>query len=208
MKKIYSIIAILYIVYLFIFNKEIVNYLHEVNILFFSNYIISLFPFILAINLLLKSDVLISIYSFIKKKKIDFLFEIIIIILIILIGVPGNLNLLNYLEKTKMISSRRKSTLLNSFGGISFPFLYFVILNKQNYKLFLLILLVFIETMNYLLYRNKEANEQINYLPYCVNVVKHTGFSLYVVLGVTLITLYVLLLLSVTVVTSLSISTR
>ena len=181
MKKCLYLFIFIYLIYLFRHNKEIIKYLTEVNTIFFTKYIVSLFPFILTTNLILSNGLLIDFHRFFTKQKLIFIYDLFIIIIIILIGIPGNINLLNYLEKTNIISNKRKNLLLNSFGGISFPFLYFVILNQSQNKVKILVVLLIIEFLFYLLNKEKEKYKEVTYASYQINIVSKTGYSLYVV---------------------------
>ena len=181
MKKCLYLFIFIYLIYLFRHNKEIIKYLSEVNTIFFTKYIVSLFPFILTTNLILSNGLLIDFHRFFTKQKLIFIYDLFIIIIIILIGIPGNINLLNYLEKTNIISNKRKNLLLNSFGGISFPFLYFIILNQSQNKVKILVVLLIIEFLFYLLNKEKEKYKEVTYTSYQINIVSKTGYSLYVV---------------------------
>lgn len=193
MKKIYPLFLLLFLFYIFIFNKEITSHLSNVLNIFFKKYIASLFPFILITNLFLKSNILINIHLFLNSKKLSLLFDIFIIILIILIGVPGNINLLNYLYKTNIIDKKKYNNLLSSFGGISFPFIYFVILNTNQMKNTFLLLLISTQVLIYFLFKEKGNNSPIKYYKYQINIVKQTLFSLGIIFFylLTLSSLYI-----------------
>ena len=182
MKKIIGCFLLLYLIYLFIFNKEVTFYLSNISNIFFIKYIASLFPFILITNLFLKSNILIDIHKLLISKKLNFIFDIFIIILTILIGVPGNINLLNYLNKTNIISKKKYDNLLSSFGGISFPFIYLVILIDHQIKYPFIILLIIIQSTLFLLSSKKEEHRSINYFPYKLDIIKQSLFSLGVIL--------------------------
>lgn len=182
MKKIIGGFLLLYLIYLFIFNKEVTFYLSNISNIFFIKYIASLFPFILITNLFLNSNVLIDIHKFLISKRLHFIFDIFTIVLIILIGVPGNINLLNYLNKTNIINKKKYNNLLSSFGGISFPFIYLVILIDHQIKYLFIIILIIIQSTVYLLSQSEDKNQSINYYPYKIDIIKHSLFSLGVIL--------------------------
>lgn len=168
--------------YLFYFNKEIFQTLYLVKDSYFNKYLISLFPFILFTNILLSSNCLIDVHSFLSKRNLNFLFEYIIILLTILIGIPGNISFLNYLSDSKIISKSEKRNLINCFGGISFPFIYLVILQENTKKFLLISLLIVIELIIYFLNKEKSKKESIDYKIIQISPINKTGYSLFLIL--------------------------
>ena len=182
MKKLMPLLFLILFIYLFLFNNQITSQLKIVNNLFLQTYIVSLFPFILFTNLVLKSNVIIDIHRFLTKKHCQFLFEILVIILTVLIGIPGNISLLNYLKDSNIISNDEKQTYINYFGGISFPFIYLVILNECTKKIIIITLLIIVETTIYYLNRTKRNYLTPCYKPTNISLIKKTSYSLLVVL--------------------------
>ncbi len=182
MKKLMPLLFLIIFIYLLLFNNQITSQLKIVNNLFFQTYIVSLFPFILFTNLVLKSNVIIDIHRFLTKKHCQFLFEILVIILTILIGIPGNISLLNYLNDSNIISSDEKQTYINYFGGISFPFIYLVILHECTKKIIIISLLIVVETTIYYLNRAKRNYLNARYKPTNISLINKTSYSLLVVL--------------------------
>ena len=179
-KKIILLGITLYLIFIFTFNKEIKLILEEMTDIYFSTYIACLFPFIFLINLFLSTNYLIDICK--KLKKAPFLFDIFIILLIILIGIPGNVSLIKYLEDSKIISKQKKDNLVNNFLGISFPFYYFVILQNHPLKNLIIFILLGSNLVLYLLSNYKESPKQINALEIKINPIIKTGISLYSIL--------------------------
>ena len=183
MRKLCLFFLSIFLLYLFIFNEQITSFLSIVNNLFFKTYIVSLFPFIVFTNLVLKSKIIISIHKWLLNKNKLIIFDIFIIILTILIGVPGNINLINNLIKSNVISKAKGNQLIYCFGGISFSFIYLVILQNNNLKYLLIILLIFSEILCY--YLSKKDNYSlinITYINYDFSLIKQTGYSLFSVL--------------------------
>lgn len=168
--------------YLFYFNKEIFQTLYLVKDAYFNKYLISLFPFILFTNILLSTNCLIDIHQFLSRRKLNFLFEYITILLTILIGIPGNITFLNYLSDSKIISESEKRNLINCFGGISFPFIYLVILQENTQKLLLISLLITVEFIIYFLNKEKIKKETIEYKIIQISPINKTGYSLFLIL--------------------------
>lgn len=182
MKKLLPLFFLILLIYLFLFNNQITSQLKIVNNLYFQTYIISLFPFILFTNLVLKSNVIIDIHRFFTKIHCQFLFEILVIILTILIGIPGNIGLLNYLEDSNIISNDEKQTYINYFGGISFPFIYLVILHECTKKIIIIALLIIVETTIYYLSRTKRNYLNARYKTTNISLINKTCYSLLIVL--------------------------
>lgn len=182
MKKLIPLLFLILFIYLFSFNNQIIAQLRIVNNLYFQTYIVSLFPFILFTNLVLKSNIIIDIHRFLIKRNCRFLFDVFVIILTILIGIPGNIGLLNYLKDSNIISSEEKQTYINYFGGISFPFIYLVILSECTKKIIIISLLIIVETTIYYLNHPKRKYLDINYKPTKRSLINKTSYSLLVVL--------------------------
>lgn len=143
MKHFICFILILLIIYLFIFYTKIIPNLSIVNQLFFQRYLISLFPFIFITNLFMKNNGFFYLYK--KFENHRNIFNLIIILFVILIGLPGSINLLNHLEKIKIYNNKQKNHLLSCFGGISFPFVFLVLLNENIFRYKIIAILFFIE---------------------------------------------------------------
>ena len=183
MKRILVFLLFLYLIYLFIFNKQIVYSLSLVSDIYFKSYLVSLFPFILFTNLLLKANVIITIHKYLIRHNKLFLFDIFIIILMILIGIPGNINLMNYLHSSNLINKKEKDVYINCFGGISFPFVYLVLLNQSQNKYLIISILIIVELfMFFFSHCKKEEKTDYKYIPIEINVIKQTGWSLFVIL--------------------------
>lgn len=183
MKRLYIVLLFLYLVFLFLFNERIVQSLSVVNTLYFSRYLISLFPFILFTNLLLKSGFVSDFHRWCQKKNADLVFEIFSAFLIVLIGVPGNIQVIDSLKATGIIDEKGKENLLHSFGGISFPFIYLVILRDHPYRKEILFLFLAAEALYYCIFREKSPKKrEFTYSEYPIPVIRRTGYSLFVIL--------------------------
>ncbi len=182
MKKLIPLLFLILFIYLFLFNNQIIVQLKIVNNLYFQTYIISLFPFILFTNLVLKSNIIIDIHRFLIKRNLFFLFDVFIIILTILIGIPGNIGLLNYLKDSNIISNEEKQTYINCFGGISFPFIYLVILRECTKKIIIISILIAVETTIYFLNHPNKDYLEFDYKPTKISLINKTGNSLFVIL--------------------------
>lgn len=183
MKRLYIVFLFLYLVFLFLFNERIVHSLSVVNTLYFNRYLISLFPFILFTNLLLKSGFIPDFHRWCRKRNADRLFEIFSIFLIVLIGVPGNVQFIDYLKSTGIVEEEEKENLLRSFGGISFPFIFLVILREHLLRKEILFLFLASEMLYYCFFRKKCSKEkEYRYEEYTMSVIRQTGYSLFVIL--------------------------
>ena len=183
MKKIFIFLLFAYLIYIFIFNKQIVYSLSLVSDIYFNRYLVSLFPFILFTNLLLKTNVIIDLHKFFYLHKKLYIFDVVIIFLVILIGIPGNINLLNYLFDSNIINKKEKENYINYFGGISFPFIYLVLLSQSHKKYLIILLLLLVELTMYLFsYQKQEREREYKYNIIKIDVIKQTGYSLLVIL--------------------------
>lgn len=182
MKKIFALCLIVYLFYLFIFNNQLIEDLSQINQMFFQRYLISLLPFIFFTNLFLKTNILIDIHKFCTKNKLLFFFNFTIILLTILIGIPSNINLLAYLEKSGMITQKQKSNLINCLGGISFPFMFLVILKNNPIKYLIIFIILGVEIFLYFYSNNKSELKEVKYTPYRVNLIESIIKSLTTIL--------------------------
>lgn len=176
-KKCILLVIVFYLFYIFIFNFEIKQVLEKMTDIYFSTYIASLFPFIFLTNLFLSTNYLVDIHK--KLRKAPLIFDTLIIIIIVLIGIPGNVSLIKYLENCNIISKQKKQNLINNFLGISFPFYYFVILQNHQLKEIIILILLGTNLILYLLSTNKESIDNYNYINTKINPIIQTGSSLY-----------------------------
>ena len=117
-------------------KEQLINF----NNVFIFKYIPSILPFLLINNLLCKFIDFKLLYALFLKKKLHFFFDLIIIYFFLLSGLPGGVLLLKKLGIDKIYSKEKINSIINSFGTISLPFIYFVS-NKNIY--FILLLLSF-----------------------------------------------------------------
>lgn len=160
MKKYNLLIFILFdLCFILIFCK-ISKIILDLNFLFLNKYLISIIPFTFIINLLLSTNIINDFFMFNKNQLFR---NILIIIIFILIGLPGNIIFVDYLNKSELISNDKKENIINCYGGISFPFIYVVLINSFSWKWLFLIIMYLIESIFFLYdYKIESKIQQIS----------------------------------------------
>ena len=159
MKKSLFIILIFILTFLFylLFNDLSKANIIVFNDLFINKYLPCLLPFLILTNLLYKFINFEYLYILLKKKNLSLLFDIIIIFVCLINGVPGQYILLNHLQNKGIYSKEKVEDIINNYGIISLPFIYSI----TNKNILYIFLLISINTISYLLTKSKLTNYQV-----------------------------------------------
>lgn len=152
------LVSITISILLIIFQNTIKKVLTETTLTFIYNYIPCILPFSLLISLTLKFINFLDLYIFLKNRKMCFVFDLFIIILIMISGTPGNITILKQLSKDQIYTKEKVDSLLINYGTISLPFIY-SITNKNSLFLYLIIS---VNSISYLLTKNSLSNSYIS----------------------------------------------
>ncbi len=151
-KNIFLIITfILTTIFLLLFNHLIKESLSEITFSFLNNYIPCILPFSLLYLLLINDINYDLLFESLKRKRLKFIFDILIIFICIIVGTPSNAILLNKLSKSKIYSKEKVEDILINYGTISLPFIYSI----THKNLFFIFVLLLINTISYLLTKEK-----------------------------------------------------
>lgn len=187
MKK-YFLLSILLIISCFLFmgfSQLIKEQINTTTNTFLFIYLPSILPFLLIINIFLKYVDLVKISSYLKNKNKSIYFDIFIVFLCLISGIPGCGFIINHLYKNNIYSKEKSNNLVYHFSYISLPFIY-SITSKNHLIIFLLVFisLIFYLLDNYLpnTYLNNKNNLSID-------IISKTCYSLS--------TIYIFLVVSV-----------
>ena len=140
--KLVIIILLFYIIFyshIALINKDTFNTL-------LNTFIPSLLPLFIISNIFIESDGITYLYNKLKTSKLKRqLFYFFICFILLNIGIPGSINIINKLHNTHLLNDKNKNALLYSLGTTSFPFVYGICLNNvTDKKLSLFILIIYL----------------------------------------------------------------
>ena len=141
MKKAFIPCYFLFFIYCLIFYKEIIFLTKDILTIFIQHVFPSLFPMILLSELFFSLGIIHKL-----MKNHPSLAHFMIVLFTMFLGCPSSLPFLNQLKKDEVISKEERNLLLFSFGGISFPYLYSLLilhaLDQKDIELFFILYLV------------------------------------------------------------------
>ena len=145
----------LFIIFIYIFgvsffllyNQIIKLEIKNITSIFIENYIPCLLPFSLLNLLILNKINFSSLYSYFSNKKINFIFDILIIFICVICGIPGSSILLKKLSYFNIYNKEKINRILTNYGTISLPFIYSI----TNKNLPFILILIIVESISYLL---------------------------------------------------------
>ena len=150
------IIYLLSVIFLFIAQKLVSLEINNFTLIFLYKYIPNIIPFLIINNLFVKHIDFKKLSSYLKNAYL--LFDILIILICIISGIPGSGSLISKLEEEGIYTSKKSKQILYNFSSISIPFIYSI----TNKNLLLIFILILSSTISYLL-TNKELTT--NHIP-------------------------------------------
>lgn len=149
MKKslILSILFIFSSILFLIFSQIIKDNITYITSIFIKSYLPSILPFLLITNIYIKYCDFNKLYNWFNKKSISFIFDIFIIFLCLISGIPSCGYIINELIELNIYKKEKGINILFHYSLISLPFIYLI--TNKNY-IFIFILLT-TSTISYLL---------------------------------------------------------
>ena len=117
-------IYILCVSFFLIYNSIIKIEIKNITFTFLENYIPCLLPFSLLNVLIINKINFNNLYHFLANKNLKFLFDIFIIFICLISGIPANAIILKKLSSIKIYTKEKVQNILYNFGSISLPFIY------------------------------------------------------------------------------------
>lgn len=176
MKKyfLFSILLIISCLLFMDFSQLIKAQINITTNIFLFTYLPSILPFLLIINIFLKYVDLVKINSYLKNKDKSILFDIFIVFLCLISGIPGCGIIINHLYKNGIYSKEKSDNLIYYFSYISLPFIYSI--TSKNY--IIIFLLLFVSLIFYLLDNNLPNTYLNNKSNLSIDIISKTCYSL------------------------------
>lgn len=145
MKNKITLILLILLFYI-VFYQKIIPYNKIIFSTLLYSFVPCLFPLFILINTFIESDGITYFYNKLKTTKFRRqLFYVFICFLLLNIGIPNSITIVNNLYNKNIISSEEKNKLFSSVGIVSFPFVYGICLSNiidKNLSLFILIIYI------------------------------------------------------------------
>lgn len=190
MKK-YLLFSMLLLISSILFMSFSYSIKEELNLstnIFLFSYLPNILPFILTINIFLKYVDLVQLSLYLKNKKLSVLFDILIIFLSLISGIPGCGLIINHLYENGIYSKEKSNKIIYHFSYISLPFIYSI--TSKNYTIIFLLILT--SSLFYLLDNNVPNTYLKNNKTLSFDIISKTCYSLssiYIFLSIAVILL-------------------
>ncbi|MDD6302013.1 MAG: hypothetical protein PUA56_01700 [Bacillales bacterium] len=146
----FSLLYISFCFLILLYGSDLSIHLEKIMSIYLYTYIPSLLPFILLTNIFLKNASLSAIKTSLDKLHIGVIFDVFIILLSLLTGIPCISIILNHLIKKGIYSKEKANRIIYSYGTLSLPFVYLLFSS-----LYIIFIILTIETLYYLLIKEK-----------------------------------------------------
>jgi hypothetical protein len=175
MKKNYYLFFYLIIIgYICTYDQYIFQQISQYNHLFFYSYLPSIIPFTILTNILLKNIELNKLYLYFYYKKLGIIFDLIIIMMMALLGLPSNLIIAKNLQQNNIYSSKKTANLIYYFSIISLPFIY----TYSNHDVIFVCIYFLVNLSFFFLFSSQEANLELKDESIKINIIKDSMESI------------------------------
>lgn len=165
MKKLFILLFIPFFFLCLINYSSVIEISRNIWSSFLIKIIPTLLPMLLLTNIFIKGGFFINIIRKFPKFR-----DVIIIFISILLGNPSSLIFLNDLKSQNIITYKEKEVFFSSFGGISFPFLYSLIITFDSLKgIYFLLIYYTGEFLIYFFIKNKTEVKIMNIKKITIN---------------------------------------